>query len=56
MVSTAPCRDRPRAPLGKEGYKATPGTLFVRADNMDIGVRINGNPITDANLLLLLGQ
>ena len=45
------------APLGKEGYSNVgTGTPFTRADDMDIGVRINGNPITNPNLLLLLGQ
>lgn len=43
-------------PLEKEGYIPIPATPFVRADNMDIGVRIDGNPITNPNLLLLLGQ
>lgn len=31
------------APLGKEGYRQNPGMPFVRADAMDIGVRISGN-------------
>lgn len=33
------------APLGKEGYIDIPGTPFVRADDMDIGVKISGNPV-----------
>ena len=44
------------APLGKEGYINPSGTPFVRADSMDIGVKINGNPVTNPNLLLLLSQ
>ncbi len=47
------------APLGKEGFIATPGRPFVRADNMDIGVKISGNPVRQspaANFLLLSGD
>lgn len=42
------------APLAKEGYIPIPGTDFIRADNMDIGVKINGNPAANSSLLLLL--